>query len=175
MMSKLHSRAAELKSQGAAEAARDPKSEVSSQDAQHLIAAESKKAGVQAYEFDPNASTEQKLAQARSHVPPGFHHDKKPKGVGITTDIDDGTPDQYELPAPSKGGALPPPLATASADGKLSQANGHLHQDDKTRYEDRVGWAPRFGQGSITDAEAAESPLDHQTWVESKLDDKFFG
>lgn len=88
---------------------------------------------------------------------------------------DDGRPDQYELPSPSKGGALPPSPNTASADGKLAQANGHLHQDDKTRYEDRVGWAPRFGQGSITEAEAAESPLDHQTWVESKLDDKFFG
>ena len=66
-----------------------------------------------------------------------------------------------------------PPSPTA--DGKPAQANGHLHQDDKARYEDRVGWAPRFGQGSITQAEAEESLLDHQTWVESKLDDKFFG
>ena len=123
-------------------------------------------------------------------MPPGFHHDKKPKAVGVVTDIvrglhsssshsplisqvqGDGTPDQYELPAPSKGGALPPSPTTA---GGPAQANGHIHQDDKSRYEDRVGWAPRFGQGSITKAEAEESPLDHQTWVESKLDDKFFG
>ncbi|KAI4208228.1 MAG: hypothetical protein LQ346_000108 [Caloplaca aetnensis] len=118
------------------------------------MAAESKKAGVEAFEFDPDASPEDKAKQARS---------------------DDGTPDQYELPPPTKGGALPPSPTTATADGKTAQANGHLHQDDKTRYEDRVGWAPRFGQGSITEAEAAESPLDHQTWVESKLDDKFFG
>ncbi|KAL9600817.1 MAG: hypothetical protein Q9219_002955 [cf. Caloplaca sp. 3 TL-2023] len=172
MLSHLHGRAGELKSQGAAEAARNPESEVTSQDAQHIMAAESKKAGVQAFEFDPNASPEAKAAQARSHVPPGFHHDKKPKGVGITTDIDDGTPDQYELPTPSKGGALP---ASPTTPNQSTQANGHLHQDDKSRYEDRVGWAPRFGQGSITEAEAAESPLDHQTWVESKLDDKFFG
>lgn len=84
----------------------------------------------------------------------------------------DGTPDQYDLPAPSKGGALPPSPATSTNPG---QANGHIHQDDKSRYEDRVGWAPRFGQDSITEVEAQESPLDHQTWVESKLDNKFFG
>ncbi|KAL8942831.1 MAG: hypothetical protein Q9216_001446 [Gyalolechia sp. 2 TL-2023] len=172
MLSHLHGRAGELKSQGAIEAARDPNSGATSQDAQHVMAAESKKAGVEAYEFDPNASPEAKAAQARSHVPPGFHHDKKPKGVGVVTDIDDGTPDQYELPTPSKGGALP---ASPTTPTKSTPANGHLHQDDKARYEDRVGWAPRFGQGSITEAEAEESPLDHQTWVESKLDDKFFG
>ncbi|KAL8858843.1 MAG: hypothetical protein Q9178_004647 [Gyalolechia marmorata] len=172
MLSHLHGRAAELKSQGAVEAAQDPNYNVTSRDAQHVMAAESKKAGVAAFEFDPNASPEAKAAQARSHVPPGFHHDKKPKAVGVVTDIGDGTPDQYELPAPSTGGAIPPSPTT---DNNPAQANGHIHQDDKSRYEDRVGWAPRFGQGSITEAEAEESPLDHQTWVESKLDDKFFG
>ncbi|KAL8713354.1 MAG: hypothetical protein Q9220_002553 [cf. Caloplaca sp. 1 TL-2023] len=172
MVSLLHGHAAELKSEGAAEAARNPESNVTSQDAQHVMATESKKAGVAAFEFDPNASPEAKAAQARSHVPPGFHHDKKPKAVGVATDIDDGSPDQYDLPTPSKGGALPPSPTT---NGQGRQANGHLHQDDKSRYEERVGWAPRFGQGSITEAEAAESPLDHQTWMESKLDDKFFG
>ncbi|KAL8923082.1 MAG: hypothetical protein Q9172_003292 [Xanthocarpia lactea] len=172
MLSHLHGRAAELKSQGAVEAAQDPDYNVTSRDAQHVMAAESKQAGVAAFEFDPNASPEAKAAQARSHVPPGFHHDKKPKAVGVVTDIGDGTPDQYELPAPSTGGAIPPSPTT---DNNPAQANGHIHQDDKSRYEDRVGWAPRFGQGSITEAEAEESPLDHQTWVESKLDDKFFG
>lgn len=66
MTSQLHGRAGELKSQGAAEAARDPSSDVTSQDAQHTMAAESKKAGVEAFEFDPNASPEAKAAQARS-------------------------------------------------------------------------------------------------------------
>lgn len=66
MLSHMHSHAAELKSQGAVEAAQDPNSKVSSQDAQHVMAAESKKAGVAAYEFDPNASPEAKAAQARS-------------------------------------------------------------------------------------------------------------
>ena len=52
--------------------------------------------------------------------------------------------------------------------------NGHLSHDDTARYA-KTGWAPRFGQGSITEEEAAESLLDHQTVLESKLDDKFFG
>ncbi len=66
MISHPHSHAAERKSQAAVEAAQDPNSNLSSQDAQHLMAAESKKAGVAAYEFDPNASPEAKAAQARS-------------------------------------------------------------------------------------------------------------
>lgn len=66
MLSRRRGEIAELKSQGAAEAARDPNSNVSSQDAQHVMAAESKKAGVQAFEFDPDASPEAKAAQARS-------------------------------------------------------------------------------------------------------------
>ncbi|KAL9615361.1 MAG: hypothetical protein Q9167_000189 [Letrouitia subvulpina] len=172
MLTQLHGRAGELKSQGAAEAAQDPASNVTSQDAQNVMANESKKAGVAAYQFDPNASPEAKAAQARSRVPPGFHHEKKPQGVAVATDIDDGTPDQYVLPTPSKGGALP---ASPSSDGGPVRANGHLSKDDNSRFEERTGWAPRFGQGSITEAEAEESLLDHQTWVESKLDDKFFG
>ena len=66
MMSNLTSRAGELKSQGAAEAARDPNSKVTAEDAEKLIAEESEKAGVAAFQFDPNASPEDKAAQARS-------------------------------------------------------------------------------------------------------------
>ena len=54
------------------------------------------------------------------------------------------------------------------------KANGHLSHDDAAQYE-KTGWAPRFGTGSITETEAGESLLDHQTFLESKLDDKFFG
>ena len=46
---------------------------------------------------------------------------------------------------------------------------------EKERWEKEVGWAPRFGAGSITEAEANESLLDHTTFLETKLDDKFFG
>jgi hypothetical protein len=56
---------AELKQQGAIEAAQDPESTVTSADAQKAILAESKKAGVAAFTFDPNATREEKAAQAR--------------------------------------------------------------------------------------------------------------
>lgn len=60
------SQAHELKAQGVIEAANDPDSSVTAEDAQHKIVAESQKAGVAAFEFDPNASPEQKAAQARA-------------------------------------------------------------------------------------------------------------
>ncbi len=64
MMSHLNSRAGELKSQGATEAAPDPSSRVTAQDAEDVMANESKKAGIAAFQFDPNASPEAKAAQA---------------------------------------------------------------------------------------------------------------
>ena len=84
---------------------------------------------------------------------------------------DNGSPDQYDLPPPSAGGAVPP---SPPPDGRSNMPNGHISHDDATRYA-KTGWAPRFGQGSMTEEEAGESLLDHQTALESKLDDKFFG
>ena len=66
MMSDLHSRAGELKSQGAAMAAQDPNNKVTAEDAEAVITDESNKAGIPAFRFDPNASPEEKAAQARS-------------------------------------------------------------------------------------------------------------
>ena len=58
--------AAELKAQGVVEAAQDPNSSVTADDAQQKIVAESKKAGIPAFTFDPDASPEEKAAQARA-------------------------------------------------------------------------------------------------------------
>lgn len=81
---------------------------------------------------------------------------------------DDGTAANYELPPPTKDGALPPP--SSSADG-TNQPNGHTPEDAEW---ERVGWAPRFGQlDGATDE--GNTMLDHQTWVETKLDENFFG
>ena len=66
MISQLSSHAAELKSQGAAEAARDPDSSVTSGDAQKAILDETKRAGGAAFSFNPNASPEEKAAVARA-------------------------------------------------------------------------------------------------------------
>ena len=50
----------------AEEAARDPNSNVTSEDAERAIVEETKKAGYQAYQFDPSATPGQKAAQARA-------------------------------------------------------------------------------------------------------------
>lgn len=56
----------ELKQQGAIEAAQDPNSSVTADDAQNTMVEESKNAGVAAYSFDPNASPEEKRQQIRA-------------------------------------------------------------------------------------------------------------
>lgn len=66
MMSNPNSRAGELKSQGAAMAAQDPNNKVTAEDAERVMTDESRKAGIPAFQFDPNASPEEKAAQARS-------------------------------------------------------------------------------------------------------------
>ena len=86
---------------------------------------------------------------------------------------DDGTPNQYDLPTPTKAGALAPP--SLAADGEPPVANGHLSKDETARYTEQVGWAPQFHQVESTEADTGESLLDHQTFLESKIDDKFFG
>jgi hypothetical protein len=62
----MASQVGELKEQGAEEAARQQNSNAASEDAERKIVEESKKAGYQAYQFDPNATPEQKAAQART-------------------------------------------------------------------------------------------------------------
>ena len=58
--------------------------------------------------------------------------------------------------------------------GDLVHTNGHLSETDETQWVERTGWAPRFGSAPVAESEG-EGPLDRQTWVEGKLDDKFFG
>ncbi|RAL62394.1 hypothetical protein DID88_004960 [Monilinia fructigena] len=164
----------ELKQQGAVEAAQDPNSSITSADAQAKIVHESKRAGVSAFSFDPDASPEEKAAQARAHIPEGFHHEHKSKGVAVATDIDDGSPGAYDLPPPSTAGAL----AAPAKDGKQSEqpaANGYVDDDEDARWIERAGWAPRFGTGDSGESIEGESLLDHQTWIEGKIEDKFYG
>lgn len=85
------------------------------------------------------------------------------------TDIDSGKPGAYDLPAPTIAGALEP----------VKDKEGHLipgeQEGDKEKWVDRTGWAPRFGKGEDAESVVGESFLDHQTWVEGQLPDKFFG
>ena len=62
----MASSAAEIKTEGAVEMANDPNSTVSSDDAQRKMVEESQKAGVPAFTFNPDASPEEKAAQAKA-------------------------------------------------------------------------------------------------------------
>ena len=156
----------ELKLQGAIEAARDPNSAVTADDAQRKILEESKSAGVAAFTFNPDISPEEKAAQARDAIPEGFH--RRPKGVAIATDIDDGPKADIDLPSPTKAGALDIPKAE---DGTPPSGDG---AEDGAVFGEMTGWAPRFGW-PVESAHEGESLLDHTTWVESQLADTYFG
>lgn len=180
----------ELKQQGAIEASRDPNSNVTAEDAERKIVEDSRQAGVTAFTFDPDASPEEKRAQARAvrdsplpadaclflcfaiadhgqAIPEGFHH--RPKGVAIVTDIDDGTKADVDLPSPSKAGAIEVPKGE---DGK-ALANGLAGEEEEEDWG-KTGWAPRFGWPTESATEG-ESMLDHTTLIESQLSEQFFG
>ena len=58
---------------------------------------------------------------------------------------------------------------------EAKQENGTLPDDENARWVERAGWAPRFGNGGLPESEGGASLLDQQTWIESNLDDKYFG
>jgi len=91
--------------------------------------------------------------------------------------MDDGKPGAYNLPSPSTAGALAAkaPLKDKSGKPLVNGANGHIDAEDEDRWIERAGWAPRFGSGASNASMEGESLADHQTWVEGKLEDKFFG
>jgi len=95
----------------------------------------------------------------------------------VVTDIDDGKPGAYDLPAPTTAGALaiPAPAKDKSGLPLTNGTNGYIDADENARWIERAGWAPRFGNGASNDSVEGESFADHQTWVEGKLEDKFFG
>lgn len=110
-------------------------------------------------------------------VPEGFHHEHKSKGVAIATDIDDGKPSAYDLPSPSTAGAIAPtgPLKDSNGNPIPNGTAGQLEPEDYDRWVERTGWAPRFGNGDSGESLEGVEVADHQTWVEGKLDEKFYG
>lgn len=160
----------ELKQQGAIEAAQDPNSSVTADDAQKKMVEESQSAGVTAFTFDPKASPEEKRRQAREALPEGFRNPNKPKGVAIATDIDDGSKPAFDLPSPSKAGVVE---VTHGEDGK-ALVDGKEVDDDDNEMGPKTGWAPRFGW-PVESIKTSESLLDHSTWLEGQIPDKFYG
>ncbi|RAK77104.1 putative membrane bound C2 domain protein (vp115) [Aspergillus fijiensis CBS 313.89] len=166
----------ELRQQGAIEvaqnAAQDPQSDIRAEDVEKTLVEETRKAGVPAYQFDPDASPEAKAAAARARLPPGFHHEHKPTGVAVITDKDDGTPDQYDLPPPRSATDI---LKEDEKDA-TAQTNGEASSEEDLRWaRDRTGWAPQFEHQPTQEEKEEGTLLDHQTLLEGKLDDKFFG
>ncbi|KAI1106687.1 tricalbin [Jackrogersella minutella] len=161
--------ASELKQQGAIEAARDPESSVTSNDAQRKLVEESKNAGVAAFTFDPDASPEEKRAQAKAAIPDNLRRPRKAQGVAIATDVDDGTRASYDLPSPSRAGAI---VLPKDQDGRtIADENDAREEEDLAA---KVGWSQRFGwpMDSVTEG---ESLLDHTTWLEGTVPDQYFG
>ncbi|KAK7553267.1 hypothetical protein IWX49DRAFT_306686 [Phyllosticta citricarpa] len=103
---------AELKQQGAVEAAQDPNSIVSPEDAEEKVVKEAKKAGGAALAFDPDASPEEKAAQARS-VSALSSHNGEPSPA-------------LELDCPSPHLGPPRPRMAALGDSFLVHDHGPL-------------------------------------------------
>lgn len=82
-----------------------------------------------------------------------------------------GDPNKYNLPPPS-------PALSASAIKKDAQLNGAAVGEEEKENWQKYGWEPRFGDGRTEeDKEAEESStlIDHQTYLEGVLDEKFYG
>ncbi|KAI0390963.1 C2 domain-containing protein [Xylariaceae sp. FL0594] len=156
----------ELKQQGAIEAARDPESRVTADDAQRKVVEESKNAGVAAYTFDPDASPEEKRAQIRANIPADPNLSRRQKGVALATDVDDGTKAAYDLPPPSKAGVVEKGLDKTGQENDADEPEENLTE--------KVGWEQRFGW-PVESILEGDSLLDHSTWLEDKIPDQYFG
>lgn len=87
----------ELKQQGAEEASRDPNSSVTADDAQRKIIEESRKVGVAAFNFDPDATPEEKRAQAKAVGHPSD------AALALETNLWLGYPRQLSQPQETEG------------------------------------------------------------------------
>jgi Ca2+-dependent lipid-binding protein len=156
---------AELKQQGVLEAARDPSTTIDAEQAEQTLLSQSRAAGAAAFSFDPNASAEEKAQQVKERNEAVGRPHRKHVTAALVSDQDDGQTAGYDLPEPSKQGALPAP--------ESNDADALDAQQAKEEEYARVGWAPRFGNPADHDEEG--TMLDHQDLLEGKLGDKFFG
>ncbi|PGH12434.1 hypothetical protein AJ79_04270 [Helicocarpus griseus UAMH5409] len=124
---------------------------------------ESKRAGAPAYQFDPDAPISEKEDQVKMTIPSDIHKERETKAVGLVTDVTNGTARISDEA----------PKVVDAGNVEQTETNGEL--DEAARWDrNRTGWAPRFHVPE-DDMDEGETLLDHQTFVETKLDDKFFG
>ncbi|EMC99805.1 hypothetical protein BAUCODRAFT_351320 [Baudoinia panamericana UAMH 10762] len=88
------------------------------------------------------------------------------KVAALVSDQDDGETAGYDLPEPSKDGAIEGPVSPVEEDGQL------ISRDEAEKWS-HVGGAPRFGNPGDQDQSA--TLLDHEDLLETRLDDKLFG
>ncbi|KAJ6782518.1 hypothetical protein PWT90_01663 [Aphanocladium album] len=171
---------------GAIAAAQDPESSITADDAQREMVAESRNAGVTAFTFDPDASPEQKRAQARAlgcvcrlyrlltcprdhqAIPQELRQARPERSVAVVTDMDDNGPVE-DMPEASTKGVLD---VARDANGKPIGAG--FDPGAKELPYMRTGWAPKMGWASSKTFES-ESLLDHSTWLEGRLPDSLYG
>ncbi|KAL2757592.1 hypothetical protein ACRALDRAFT_1039836 [Sodiomyces alcalophilus JCM 7366] len=156
----------ELRIEGVVESAQNPETNTTADDVQQKILEESRRAGVTALTFDPDASIEEKKRQARAAIPEGFSSNRS-RGVSVVTDVGDDQAPTADLPPPTKAGAI-----------ELERdEEGNIVNDDDTAPNgekpfERTGWAPRIGWPVETET---ESLLDHSTWLENNIPDTLYG
>lgn len=100
-------------------------------------------------------------------VPEGFHSNRR-KAAALVTDKDSGEPD-YDIPEDSKAGVVEVTKDAAGntlIDGKPADSGPEMGP--------QTGWEPRFGW-PVESVMEGESLLDHQTWLEGKMPDKYYG
>ncbi|EPS35165.1 hypothetical protein H072_11609 [Dactylellina haptotyla CBS 200.50] len=130
---------------------------------QEQIKNEAIKGGAPAFKFDPSDSPAEKAAEARKAIPPGLKLQPSTKGAAVI-DPDVSTPVNN--------------VATNPQTPAEAYVNGHPKAGDGEW--GRTGWAPRFGSGLAENPGGFGVPLealdiDRTTWLEKRLDDKFFG
>ncbi|KAL2369755.1 hypothetical protein RJ035_005949 [Blastomyces gilchristii] len=125
---------------------------------------ESEHAGIPAFQFDPDAPPSKKAEQVELAIPSDMFKQSQTKAVGVSTDIVNGT---------SSISSKAPKVVDAGKPEAPAETNGEL--DEAARWDrHRTGWAPRFHTPE-DDMDEGDTLLDHQTFIETKLDDKFFG
>ncbi|KAF3932776.1 Tricalbin-1 [Dactylella cylindrospora] len=136
---------------------------------QQQIKNEAIEAGAPAFKFDPDAPPAEKAAQARKAIPEGLKLHSSTKGTAI---INPDSPQPQTAKSTASG-------TKAEADAKSpseAYVNGHPKAGDGEW--GRTGWSPRFGDGAPGGSFGVpldELDIDKATWLEGRLDDKFFG
>ncbi|KAF3483927.1 uncharacterized protein GIQ15_03251 [Arthroderma uncinatum] len=132
------------------------------------LVVESEKAGVPAFQFDPDASPEKKAEQAKMAIPStlqkngtnGTNGTNGAKAAAAAGTVATNGTKKQEM-------AQPPEAENPAMDVK------ELTEEEKFA-PGRTGWGPRFAAPAAAE-DAGEEPGVRPTLLESKVDDKFFG